>query len=189
MRACLVSVMIPDRTVGLEVFEAVVFSSVSLVMLSDICGMTLCDDAPSSTKRHAARNGKTGCYQAIPNFSFISGVFAHGSPDIAVISLSKTVTNARRVVASVSLASFFRSEERTDICHEPRCCEFGKHPLLGLRAADRRAAALNVESQAFDYASVVQSLECFERLEKIEQVAPLVSLQECAQLRREQFFA
>src|ERR1035441_84561 len=84
--------------------------------------------------------------------------------------------------------TLFRSE-RTDICHESRCCEFGKHPLFGLRAADRRAAALNVESKAFDYASVVQRLECFERLEKIEQVAPLVSLQECAQLRREQFLA
>jgi len=80
-------------------------------------------------------------------------------------------------------------KKRTDIRHESRRCEFGKHPLFGLRAADRRAAARKVESEAFDYARVIQSFKCLERLEKIEQVASLVSLQQRAQFRRQQLFA
>jgi hypothetical protein len=48
---------------------------------------------------------------------------------------------------------------------------------------------LNVEPETFDYAWAVQTFECFERMEKIEEVTTLVSLQECTQLRREHFLA
>ena len=51
--------------------------------------MILSEDAQCTTKRHAALNGKTGCYHAISNFSFISGVFAQGSSDGSAISLLK----------------------------------------------------------------------------------------------------
>lgn len=52
--------------------------------------MILSEDAQCTTKRHAALNGKTGCYHAISNFSFISGVFAQRSSDGSAISLAKT---------------------------------------------------------------------------------------------------
>ncbi len=60
---------------------------------------------------------------------------------------------------------FFRSEQRPDVGHESRRGKFRKHPLLGLSAADRRSAAIEIESKAFDHARRIQVVEGFKGVE------------------------
>src|ERR1017187_1162923 len=107
--------------------------------------------APGQSARHRSRLWRSAPKLSITHFD--SKLFLHVRclrPGRAAHDANQRHEHGGEGPANCALGQQLcpvRRTEGADNRHESRCCDFGKQPLFGLRAADRRAAALKVESE------------------------------------------
>ena len=88
--------------------------------------------------------------------------------------------------SSIKRLRVIRGEERTNIPQQVWSCELREHPLLCFRPGDGLTLLIEISDKEFhNPIEIGKRMKCMVEIEKI---APLIVLQQGAQLRRQKFF-